>query len=659
MPCDLQYYSAVASQNCSLAEATFHELQQYIHPYQWALDSPAAGPRNAEIESASRNRGVEGSHTFQRENGKTYYVKKFKQWVVEEAMQKQRKVYYVSKAPFWRQSGNQVERRRTVLLYNDVDLHQPWHVENDGEFARTLLTDLFDLFTPHGPRLFWLDSSRGQNSWFKVDLGNTAAPEANLVFDRLEDAIRLYLGHHKCWADFEIKGKISHFQDGKFVRKQFGKLPFSHPAWDDQKLQEFQATEAIPLGALVKLCDQIEEKIPAKTLANWNEAKRHRDEANAEKLLEQMRLGFPGKEDRDLIWVSDFLKTHLTVRQRNEVLTKVGVTGEPEEWIRVSTLRRHGQSVVSEKVEATVDPVSAPHSAPLRLEQVAPSGSNTMSVSHGRVVDQPLPLGSIQVDDLEIETDSFVRQAEFLRRLSRKLKRVPSVDEALEAIRNQNLFTGAWEDNTSRRRARVSQILRYISQTFDPSKCGQGNVETDKYTAWAMKKFPNGITGGTRTYMTPEGEVFEVQQNIHVSPEFIAVFMAVVNYCLLVDANQDESLPHDRAKALWKKLEGVVPFNDRKWAICRDYLAQAGIIDITDRRFAPGKAMRWAVGTFFPGLGLWKTKKVQRHGEKVSLADFLTALWGEEEKKEHNTFLLKQCHSFSVFGFLTKSRPPP
>jgi hypothetical protein len=43
--------------------------------------------------------------------------------------------------------------------------------------------------------------------------------------------------------------------------------------------------------------------------------------------------------------------------------------------------------------------------------------------------------------------------------------------------------------------------------------------------------------------------------------------------------------------------------------VCRDELEKYRIIRITDRDYHTGKAMRWAVDIYFPGLGLWKGKK--------------------------------------------------
>src|SRR5262249_27760933 len=133
----------------------------------------------------------------------------------------------------------------------------------------------------------------------------------------------------------------------------------------------------------------------------------------------------------------------------------------------------------------------------------------------------------------------------------------------------------------------------------------------NKYDAWASKKFPTGITG-CKKHVGEDGETFHEKR--HVEPEFIAVFIAICEFGLLEDKNEDNSLPHERAKQAWtalyeKKLVKI-PFCDRKWPVCRDVLEGYSIVKVTDRQYSTGKAMKWALGQFFPGLGLWKTKKV-------------------------------------------------
>jgi hypothetical protein len=275
----------------------------------------------------------------------------------------------------------------------------------------------------------------------------------------------------------------------------------------------------------------------------------------------------------------------------------------------------------------------------------------------GRVAHQRGPI-NLDFSDLMAQPDSFKRQTNALLRYARYLKRVPSQEEAMQLIHDHNLFTGCWEDNLGRRRIRVRDILAFFGETFDANKCANGSVNVGKYDEWAKKKFPHGLIGGHRRYMDEEGNIVDVCQNIHVSTSFIAVFMAVVEFALITDKNQDDSVPHDRCKELWNSLKAkgliAVSFNDRKWAVCREELGKLGIIAIPDRDYCTGKAMKWETGTFFPGLGLWKSKK------QPSLLG-PCSLQGKTERttEQHNTFLQSQVVENAVLTGLSRSRPPP
>jgi hypothetical protein len=284
------------------------------------------------------------------------------------------------------------------------------------------------------------------------------------------------------------------------------------------------------------------------------------------------------------------------------------------------------------------------------------------------------------------EPDSFKRQHEALLRLARSLKRVPALSEAMEFIHVHNLFTGTWDDNLDRRTARVMYILKLIGQTFDASKCGSGavpiQVNVGKYDAWAAQRFPNGILGDKRCDLTEYGEVVERKHREQVDHEFVAVFLAVCEFTLSVDKNDDDRFPQSRAEAIWKRLyaSGTISinFNDRKWAVCRDALDAMGVINVIDRSYSPGKAMKWLLGKYFPFLGLWKNQ--HKPSSPLSWAALLTGLRHlqaglepeslsvllarfkkkkEEKKEEPNSLLYQQCPKWPQLVRFGAARPPP
>jgi hypothetical protein len=264
----------------------------------------------------------------------------------------------------------------------------------------------------------------------------------------------------------------------------------------------------------------------------------------------------------------------------------------------------------------------------------------------------------IDLSDLINEPDSFKRQKEALFRLARHLKRLPTLNEGLNFIRENNLFSGPWDDNLERRKARVKSILKFISRTFDAGKCANGSVNIGKYDIWAAKHFPHGFSGRTRRYLTEEGEIIQVRERNPVSPQFIATFLAVCEFALIMNKNPDETLPHNRAKEMWEALyaKGVisVPFCARKWAVCREELVTHGIIQITNRHYHPGKAMEWNLGPYFPFLGLWK-KRRKASGNSGEV------LWKRVRRTRgrHNTLLHRRSLKGNLKSRVRRSRAPP
>ena len=94
--------------------------------------------------------------------------------------------------------------------------------------------------------------------------------------------------------------------------------------------------------------------------------------------------------------------------------------------------------------------------------------------------------------DLQQEPDSFIRQRVALLALCRRNHRVVLVEEALDHIRENKLYTGDWEMNRAARRVRARQILSFISQSFDPALC-QGvtdDIKVGDNDAWRRGSAP-------------------------------------------------------------------------------------------------------------------------------------------------------------------------
>jgi hypothetical protein len=637
------YRSSPGSINPTLAEASFEAFRPFLSRYQWAFGDPCNSPRKSEIAHALLHRGQPGACTFHREDGHKYILPVLHARHFDRAIANRDKIYYVS-------HGKQ------ALLYLDIDLHHAWQAPEEGREARRLLDALLTKVFGK-PVLFWADSSRGHNGYLKVDLRGADYERANAVFARLEQALRRFLAFYQNLADFEVKGRLGYLKGDEYVWAQYGKLPVHVPGWNFPRLEEFKARPAVGLAALEHLCRLVEDQVPPEVLERHTARKK--------------QLG-----DAPMIRDGYFLVTaeveQAIVAKHGNVWWQCMFTDWEEDrdggvWLDLKYYRP-GQAPVTEwelrKEQAQAAGQHKPD--PVPVEQPPPPKPDVAA----REEAEPVPVGqapppkglppklNIHLTDLTHEPDSFVRQKEALFRLARYLKRVPSQQEALRYLREERLYTPPWDQHLARRKARVGSILKFIGLTFDAAKCARGSVNVGKYDRWAARKFPEGLVARGRKQLDEYGQRVD-GEGLYVGPQFIAAFLAVCEFALLVDKNRDDSLPHHRAEQLWEALHAKglipVPFCARKWAACRDELERHGIITVTDRNYGPGKAMRWDVGPYFPFLGLWKGQK-QR-----SLVGAGTLPGGRRGTREkgHNTWLYPRPPKTGSGVRLMPARPPP
>jgi hypothetical protein len=630
---ELQYLSTHVPEKISLAEASWPVFSPFLGRLQWAFDDPGNSPRAVEIASAILNRGTKGRCTFWRREGYKYILPVLHPRHFEDAISNRRKIYYVSFGSY-------------ALLYFDIDLHYAWQTLADGQEAKRLIDALLRKFFGASV-LFWSPSSRGFNGYLKVDLKGMDYALANQLFDRLEAALQRFLAFCGNLADFEIKGKIGFMEGGQYQWAQYGKLPIHLPEWSFAKLEELKATPTVSIHRLDALCNMVEGQVPQDVLQRHKESKKARGDEPFKK--GDRFLVTPAIEKLLLQEYGD------TWRCKFSLLWGSGDdTWLHEDYYRPGLAPRTDAELREQPASAKDEPAPLPVTRPQPKPEPERSAPPPPTRSPSRI--------NLDLSELTNEPDSFERQREAMLCFARYLKRVPSLEEGMQLLHDHGLFTGSWHDRLTRRKTRVHNILAFVAETFDPSKCANGHVNVGRYDEWARKKFPNGLVGGHRRGMDEDGNIVEVAQNIHVSTKFIAVFMAVAEFALLIDKNQDGSVPHDRCEALWRSLKAKglidVCWNDRKWPVCREELAKHGIIVITDRNYGPDQAMKWAPARYFPGLGLWKTKKQPCLLGPVDLASFLQ---GKNERTEqtHNTFLSMKTTWTAVFDRWRASRPPP
>jgi hypothetical protein len=627
------YISTPVQKKVTLAEATWQEFHPFLSSYQWAFDDPRCSPRAAEIISALQNRGRKGSNTFLREGGWRFILRPLHAWAFEQAIANHRKIYYVSYG-------------RQALLYFDIDLHCDWQTLDHGQEAQRLIDALLQRFFGQAA-VFWSPSSRGINGYLKVDLRGEEYVTANRLFDRLEQALQRFLAFYRNLADFEIKGKIGFLRDTEYAWKQYGKLPI-HNEWNFPKLEEFKSKPTVRLASLSRLCQLIEAQVPLDVLERHKALK--------------TSLG-----DRPLVKDGYFLMTpaieKALIEKHGEACRCMFMDnyedGDGGVWLDLKYYR-HGAAPLTElewrAAQEEAKATSQASTAQQHSEPPEETPCRQPDEQGSKAFTSPLKV-NIKLVDLASEPDSFKRQKEALFRLARYLRRVPTSEEALKYLHEQNLFTGPWEENEARRKARVRSILKFIARTFDAGKCAHGSVNVGKYDEWVAKKFPNGLAGRTRSGLTEDGNQVDGQA-VHVSPGFIAVFLAVCEFALVIDRNHDGSLPHHRAESIWEALyaKGLVsvPFCARKWAVCRDELEKHGIVLVIDRNYHTGKAMKWALGPYFPFLGLWKAPRLP---SLLGAGCFTRRLRTTEQK--HNTLLRKQSPRAGVEALWMPARPPP
>jgi len=629
-----QYYSdptLKTKQTKLWADENFNFFSGLISHYQFARGSCNTGNTKAIIaaalnKKASLNKSLplncskaEWTRHFagwtkikDAESGEQVQCQILREWQFQEAITKKSKLYYCSGS------------NRIGMPYGDIDCHHAWQTPEMAQQAQ----QIFQLFFPS----LGMASDRGANNWIKVDRGSYSCEKANLILlgDKeqnilgLEGAMQRVLAVANCFADFEIKGTFAYLDNGQWQWGKYGKLPIHRPEWDRQKLQELVDQPVIHIQEIEEFIRQVEQDIPQSVLDEMNAEKARRN--GEEPLLVDEEMLARIKRNWGDRW-------HEAMHERIQ-------DEDGNCWIEHQYLKP--PSVITTEVKTPVE----------NIPPIQPVITNR----------KPLDVRVNNVD-LQDEVDAFRRQRLALMRVSRALGRVPNMEEALNYIREQNLYSGSWEGNRDRTK-RVKDILKRLRRTFDPSKIKKGSVQVGKHKKYVSRKFPNGIKWGReRRWLDDECNVRSRIQWTYAPTDFVAVFLDIVDFCLNDQPNENGHVPTNRCKRLWNKLFAKevisVRWCPRKFAACREYLSQRGLFKITDRNFAPGKAMTWEIGQFFPGSETWKRTKVRKVGGQ-SMTGLASANKKEYEKeKEYNTLLHINYSPMSMPVHYEPPRRPP
>lgn len=225
------------------------------------------------------------------------------------------------------------------------------------------------------------------------------------------------------------------------------------------------------------------------------------------------------------------------------------------------------------------------------------------------------------IDKLKSDPDSRRRQHGACLELSRNIRRVPSVGEAMDFIKEHDLFTGKW--NNPKRERRVKGILGFISRTFDAGKCGSGksfNFDPEKSGAyeWAEKKFQTNHVAKHESHqglridpttlaVTGDGRVYK--RNAKVSVREIAQYFELMEECRKTSKHGDGGIPEDRAEEMWTCLfeteQVETAWNSHRFRYVRDLLHGLGIL-ACDYIKTRNKSYCYKVGKYHPFEKQWK-----------------------------------------------------
>lgn len=633
----------------SLASHSWDFFGPLLNRYDYALGEPGNRNRAVEIEKAVRFRGEKGCCTSVREGGERHVLKLLQPYHFQKSIESHEKLYYTS-------AGT------TALTYDDLDGHHDYHRPEDIAAGRACVASLDPAL---GVETIWYGSDRGANGYKLPEVGRADPKIANSVFDLYEQGVKKLLAQNRIVADYETKGTYGYLGDDRYHCGRLGKLPIHRPEWNPTRLDEFLLADRVPLARMEAVARHLNDSIPDSVLLDARDYRRRlKRERMPELLTEWCLIGGDlgraakgllgphwhgllkphGRSDEEGVWLrpsfiprlladgigpwvaitwGDLIE--LRARYGCEFVETLGperceyrLIDVPKYWNAPCGVRVP-QNVLAVILPEEYEPFRPSVSVPPVALPVATCTVNevempvAVAVDHGTAgVNRSLTASVSTAGDLADEPDSFKRQLHALLPLARRLRRVPDLAEALAFIRDNDLFTGAWADNEARRESRVQWLLGHIATTFDPARCGTaGSVPLGKYDGWVERKFPDGVVEVRRSRrMNEDGEVVTVEQATRVPAAFLKVMMPVLDLILVTDPNDNHAVPHRRAEEVWRSLveagETDIPFDARKWAAAREVLHRLGVVNVYDREFRCGKAMRWEVGLYFPGLGLWK-----------------------------------------------------
>ena len=238
------------------------------------------------------------------------------------------------------------------------------------------------------------------------------------------------------------------------------------------------------------------------------------------------------------------------------------------------------------------------------------------------------------LDELRLEPDAFIRQSEAMRILCRKLKRVATVEEGLDFIKQNNLYSGDWFNPA--RSSRVKDILRFTAKTFDKTKCGNGgsfDFNPKKHIKFIKSKFQGSYKiSKTGFDINKSSSGFVRQRKSIITLKEINIYHTIFESCRSSAKYKDGGVPELRMSQMWDVLKSTGQikgsWNRDKWEWLRGRLIDLKVIvcDFVKQR---KKSYCYSEGENHPiHRHDWKAKAVL---PKMPATSLIT------KRKKHNT----------------------
>lgn len=307
-----------------------------------------------------------------------------------------------------------------------------------------------------------------------------------------------------------------------------------------------------------------------------------------------------------------------------------------DEWESTPDIRWESLMAVCDQLEQQLEEEPEPviiEEQPLTCEMFSADAENKSNPSGGSTCDskmvdlsKPVPSSLEEVQNLD---DAFERQHLFAMWFCRQQKRVVSVEELLQAIKEYEMYRGEWSDGEENRRRRCQDILQFVAQSFDSEKCGTGE-------GCQRPKLDQNITNWkAKAWRLPS------QQRMN-----LIILAAIIQTA----SKSDGDCPRNSIQGWWEELaqDGICcGWSKDKYYAARRVLVEMGVIKIDHKRY------RYIPDAKGQCKGIW----INERRKSTTTADYkypvttFTFL--------HNCYVRRTWNDFQINDPWEEVRPPP